>query len=61
MTTAFSLEGCGGDGCMLLQSLCFVVPTPCRARFWFSEASEKDVFLKRGNKGLGIVDQKERD
>lgn len=47
---------------MLLQSLCFVVLTPCRARrFWFPEASEKDVFLKRGNKDLGIVEQKERD
>lgn len=47
---------------MLLQSLCFVVLIPCRARrSWFPEASEKDVFLKRGNQGLGIVDQKERD
>lgn len=47
--------------CILLQSLCFVVPTPGRARkFWVPETSEKDVFFKRGDKGLGILVQERK-
>lgn len=46
---------------MLLQSFCFFVPTPCRTRrFWLPETSEKDVFLRRGDKGLGIVVQERK-
>lgn len=46
---------------MPLQSLCFVVPTPCRTRrLWLPEASENDIFLKRGDKGLGIVVQERK-
>lgn len=33
---------------MLLQSLCFVVRTPCRTRnFWIPETSEKDIFFEK--------------